>query len=212
MMSWQILHATGRLRKHEPQISEALHEAIGLLSRYFDIDLDICVADSREHSNPILGIGGGALSSSLLVIFLDPDHAGIRETIAQDLLAVLAHEVHHCVRMASVKDKTLADRLVTEGLACHFETEITGRDLPSFLPAETAKAWERYFAVMQPKLNDCEFREDALFLGASPTTLPRYAGYAVGFGLVKAYLSCGHRSAAGSAAVSTADVMSAFKR
>lgn len=211
-MSWQILHATGRLRKHEPQISEVLHQAIGLLSGYFDIDLDICVADSPEHSNPILGIGGGAFSSSLLVIFLDPDHTDIRETIAQELLAVLAHEVHHCVRMASVKDKTLADRLVTEGLACHFETDITGRDLPSFLPTETAKAWQRYLAVMQAKLSDSDFCEDTLFLGASPTTLPRYAGYAVGFGLVEAYLSCGNCSAADSAAVPTADVMSAFKR
>ena len=39
----------------------------------------------------------------------------------------LGHESHHCARIQKVPEHViLMDNIVTEGLACHFETETTG--------------------------------------------------------------------------------------
>jgi uncharacterized protein YjaZ len=196
MMQIHILDAENHLQAFESQIRESAAHAISSISQYLDLDLDIRFSHDPEHCNPKLGIGGGAFNSGLLHIFLDSSNDNIASSIDNELLAVLAHEIHHCVRMEKVEDLTLADRLVTEGLACQFEVEVNGNVIPSFLPAARIEAWETYFTGMKSILESKDFCSDTVFLGKCPEVFPKYAGYAVGPGLVEKYLASQQASAA----------------
>ncbi len=196
MMQIHILDAQNRLQPFKSLIRDSAKRAIEQISTRLSPVLDICFSDSPDHCNPELGIGGGAFSPRLLHVFLDPTNDKIVSSIDKELLAVLAHEVHHCVRMEQIADSTLADRLVTEGLACHFEVEMTGNASPSFLPVETLQSWDKHFTKMRPIMHGEDFCEGTMFLGKRPGEFPKYAGYAVGFGLVGKYLSSEEVSAA----------------
>lgn len=151
--------------------------------------LDVCVSHFPEGANTELGIGGSSYTESLLHIFLDANNPNLRSSIENELPAVLAHEMHHCARVVEVPIvETLGEKFVIEGLACQFETEITGQSRPSFIPSDFCSEWQDHFAKSLPNLNSTDYCEDTWFLGKAPQEMPKYTGYAIGFGLIGQYL------------------------
>ncbi len=194
---YSLLDSTGRLAPHAASIKEAVEAALDVIHTYFECDIDVCISYFPGGTNPDLGIGGGSFSPHLLNIFLDTENPKVAHSINAEMLAVLAHEVHHCVRCDRLgTDTTLRDYLATEGLACCFEAELTNSSAPSFIPEELIRLWEDFYLDMEPYLEDCQFDFDTLFLGKSPHRFPRYAGYAVGFGLARKYTVEARHSAA----------------
>lgn len=104
MMQIHILDAQNHLQPFESQIRESAAHAVSNISQYLNPGVDICFSHDPEHCNPKLGIGGGAFNPRLLHIFLDARNDNIASSIDKELLAVLAHEIHHCVRMEKVED------------------------------------------------------------------------------------------------------------
>lgn len=116
---------------------------------------------------------------------LDANHPNLRSSIENEFPAVLVHEMHHCARLAAIPvADTLGECFVIEGLACQFETEVTGLTLPSFIPADVDRKCRDYLAMSLPILNSSDFDFDQWFLGKSPEEMPKYTGFAPGFGLV----------------------------
>jgi len=97
---------------------------------------------------------------------------------------VFAHEVAHAVMLRYSERRTLGDYLVYDGVAEHFREDVAGR---SRLRKLSAKEARRILEELRPKLNswdDAFYRE--LFFGGG--AYPLWAGYAVGYELVKSFV------------------------
>jgi hypothetical protein len=76
---------------------------------------------------PELGAGATALPPDWIVWTVDPGHPdGVLAIAEKHLRAALFHEFHHLVRLATISDNTLIDRVITEGLATAFERDVAG--------------------------------------------------------------------------------------
>ena len=204
-----ILDASGALSSHTELLKDLLKNWVSHIGGRRPIRaLDICVAHHPEGTNKELGIGGAAHSGIRLDIFLDANNPNLQSSLENEFPAVLAHEMHHCARLAEIPvADTLGECFVIEGLACQFETEITGLPLPSFIPADVGGQFRDYLAASLPILNSTDFDFESWFLGKSPEEMPKYTGFAIGFGLVGDYLKCNQLTAAQAYAVPAADVL-----
>lgn len=115
---------------------------------------------------------------------------------------VLAHEANHTVRwqfMPWSSNITLADMIVSEGLAENFVASIFGEDKIGKWVTETST--ETLNAVIKPvikeNLNETDFNKLSSFLygdeimairGGVPVGMPYCAGYACGYQLIQHYL------------------------
>lgn len=129
-----------------------------------------------------------ALSSHRVELLLDCSRDDIREVIESELLAVLAHEIHHSLRMKQgAPSLTLAEQLIMEGLACHFEYTITDGKQSSLFTEFHDYDWLELLAKMTFLLHESDFPFSKIFLGLHPEEFPKYAGYWVGYNLVSRY-------------------------
>ena len=212
-IQYHILDASGVLAPFHSTIEDAVIRSIGIVGDLLPIaSLDVCVSHHPEGSNPKLGIGGAAYSPIQLHIFLDANNSHLATAIEQELPAVLAHEMHHCARMqANTDEETLAGKLIIEGLACKFETEITGERLPSFIPPVLMEQCGLHWQAAQELLDSKEFCLQSWFHGQAPTQMPNNLGYALGLSLTEKYLSLVDQTAAQAYAVPTNEVISMLR-
>jgi uncharacterized protein YjaZ len=76
---------------------------------------------------------------------------------------------------------TLGEALVSEGLACVFETGFRGGVPPFWARALDARALRDAEALARPSLADRAYDHRAWFFGAPDDGLPRHVGYSLGF-------------------------------
>jgi uncharacterized protein YjaZ len=82
------------------------------------------VVDAPDECIPEVGLGGSTYGPHSIVLAVDPD----RDIRPSDVLSTLVHEIHHAMRWrGSGCGSSLAERLVSEGLAQVFEFECTGQ-------------------------------------------------------------------------------------
>lgn len=98
--------------------------------------LDVLVQRLAGATISEIGTVGHADRKSLFVLTLDPDNPNFERCLDDGALRrQVAHEVHHCLRMAAIGyGPTLGDALVSEGLAGRFVGHLSGSD---------AEPWER---------------------------------------------------------------------
>jgi uncharacterized protein YjaZ len=208
-----ILDASGVLAPFRAKLEDVVSRTIGVIDNLLPIaSLDVCVSHHPAGSNPKLGIGGAAFDAIQLHIFLDANNNDLASAIEQELPAVLAHEMHHCARLQVHPDaETLAEKLIIEGLACKFETEITGERLPSFIPPALMEQCGSHWQAAQELLDNNEFCLQSWFHGQVPDKMPNYLGYALGLSLTEKYLSFVDQTAAQAYAVPTNEVISMLR-
>jgi uncharacterized protein YjaZ len=208
-----FLDSAGKLGSLRERVMGAYEAALAEISGHISLPaLDVCISHHPDGCNPELGIGGGAFNCHQLHIYLDAGNPAVENTATEEMLAVLAHEVHHCVRIAGIpEDKTLGAHLVTEGLACQFETEVTGSTPPSFIPPTVIQDWEAHLEAMRPELDSEDFCFDTWFLGKQKDRVPKYAGFAVGYQLAGRYLEAKGTTGGKAATVPAAEVLEIWK-
>lgn len=101
----------------------------------------------------------------------------------------MAHELHHVARWRTVGyGGTLRQAIVTEGLADHFSMEF-GRSAPPIwslaLVGDTLDSW---IAAASQTWDQPGYSHSGWFLGGDPS-IPRWAGYAIGYELVGRHLA-----------------------
>ncbi|MCH2534821.1 MAG: DUF2268 domain-containing protein [Bdellovibrionales bacterium] len=194
-----ILNANGALNPYLDDLNQMFSKWLPIITKQLPIDaLDICVAKYPQGTNPKLGVGGVALNSNLLYIYMDTSNSNIKDSIHTHIPEALAHEMHHCARLAIYSDvKTLGENFVLEGLACQFESEICGEGKePSFIPAEVLNTWRDYINQAAPLLDSDDYCFNTWFLGKAPDEMPKYLGYAMGYQIVGEYLKKNKTNAA----------------
>jgi len=145
---------------------------------------------------PEVGVGGFAdPRDGAVTIWLDKP---LREGAEIWVPATLAHELHHSsrIRTGPGYGTTLAEALVTEGLADHFSREVFPETPPQpWANALSRKQEMQLWRKAQPDLEiPGNYDHRSWFLGGPD--LPRWTGYTLGYRIVAGYLGDKRRASA----------------
>ena len=185
-----ILNTTGKLTEHISLIKNQIQLSLNKINEYFDlVDVDITVSPFQKGEESPSGIGGYALSPHRVELLLDCQRVDVVKVIESELLDVLAHELHHSLRMNLCSPlETLGDHLILEGQACHFEHTITRGKKSLLFEGLENHDWKEILEKMKPHLDSSDYSHNKFFHGSNPSEFPKYAGYWVGFNLVSEYI------------------------
>lgn len=175
-----ILNASGSLDKHKHLIEGAFKDTLDKLPKTFHPkNVDIIFQDLPSWVVPEIGIVGHTYSENIIDVSVDSQH----DLKHSDIVVNLAHELHHATRWREIGyGHTLGEVIVSEGLACLFEEEISGK-IPVY---STVKISRDTIAQMIPLLNKSDFDRSAWFFGSS-ADIPRWFGYTQGYNMCKKY-------------------------
>lgn len=154
-----------------------------------DWDIDILVTNRIPMIIPENGAGGFTFSADFIRIIID-DEKATENLISENVV----HELCHAARWGKNDEwiKSLFDGLLFEGLACVFEDEFANNNPEKTLFIKTIlersdEENEKILAVVREKLDSNEYNYDEIFFNGN-NKLPRWAGYSLGYYLVKKYL------------------------
>ncbi len=173
--------------KIESAITETLEKVQNIFNVY---DVSVHVIEDKEKIIPETGIGGFTPDSHTIFIYYDLEHENFKKNIKQEIASTLSHEFHHAVRNRTFDwtQDTLLGAMVTEGLADHFDIEMNkGKPKPWSLALSDSKIIE-IEKLAGLEFNNREYNHSDWFFGSQEKNIPKWAGYAIGFKIVKEYL------------------------
>ena len=154
-----------------------------------DWDIDVLVTNRIPMIIPENGAGGFTFSADFIRINID-DEKATENLISENVV----HELCHAARWGKNDEwiKSLFDGLIFEGLACVLEDEFASNNSEKTLFIKTIlecsdEENEKILAVVRDKLDSNEYNYDEIFFNGN-NKLPRWAGYSLGYYLVKKYL------------------------
>ncbi|MBI2411369.1 MAG: hypothetical protein HYV32_05765 [Candidatus Kerfeldbacteria bacterium] len=171
------------VRTIDQQINTAIAQAAKLFEYSFDPHIILC---HDEYSIiPETGITGRAVNAHRIMIEIDFSRTDIASIISEQLPSTLYHETSHLVRQYTHGFKwTLLDCLVSEGIAGYIEKS-TQPDI--YVPyIEPMKNETALMKKARRVFNSKNFNYNDWFFGGN--TIPRWAGYRLGYILVESYM------------------------
>lgn len=173
----------------QPLIINRIKLAVDSISQIIEVkDVEFRVVVFPERTIPSKGMSGAAPNKEHIYILLNPDHPRLPRSLAEELVATIAHEYHHTLRHRTVGyGANLFEAMVSEGLADHFAMEVTGEPPPwsTPLPEETLAFWR---AKAEQEWFHPEYDHLGWFVGLN-SDIPRGTGYQIGFRLIEEYLA-----------------------
>lgn len=149
--------------------------------------VDVTVGVDPAEAIPEVGVGGRTDVTGAVSISLDPTHDRFRRALEVWLPVMVAHELHHAVRAETGPGygSKVVDAMVSEGLADAFTEEVHPNAPPSpWTRALGRQATCRWWREAQRERG--HYGHAVWFFGAG--RIPRWAGYTVGYRLVRSYL------------------------
>lgn len=200
-----LLDAGRALQPWTEQIEKLIDDGLAAVRAHFElVDPDV-IAYPSDQVIPELGVNGFAESGHLLHLKLDPANSNFAGQHTSAIPTLLAHEVHHCMRERSVGyGRTLAQALISEGLACAFEEQITGR-IPRYANALNPAQLEEWRQKASSHLHAPSYDHASWFFGNPRAGIPRDCGYSLGFHQVRNFLRRTGQTAAGAVSVPAAE-------
>ncbi|WP_191061192.1 DUF2268 domain-containing putative Zn-dependent protease [Geminicoccus harenae] len=191
MQEWELhwLEAEGNLQSWKDLIISGVETARDTVSRIIPPPrLDILVQPQPGRVIPEIGMVGFAHRKSLFSLSIDPENPNLSRCLTDGTLArQVAHEVHHCVRIAGPGyGRTLGEALVSEGLAGRFVRELFGNSPEPWECAVDVETLRKNLPD-EAELSSTNYDHAAWFFGASGKR-PRWLGYTLGYELVGNWL------------------------
>lgn len=185
-----VLIAGGRLGKYKNRILENADESAEIIGKKIPLtDVDVVFYDNPSLVIPHIGIGGYTQNANLVFMPLNPEFKYFEKTINEEIARALPHELHHCARLKSVGyGDTLLKAMITEGLADHFELQITNKKPQAWDTALTAKQFSVMKKRAEKEYRNKNYNHAEWFFGSNERRIPKWAGYTIGFNLVGEYL------------------------
>lgn len=181
-----ILDAGGTLGLWADRIRTGFEPAIRAVSRHLELNNIDVVAYGSDSVIPELGMNAYTEHAHLVRFWLDPTHPKLAQSFDVSFPALLAHELHHLVRERGPGyGRTLRDSLVSEGLACQFEKEVSGQ-LPVYGAEVASDEVAQQLARIAPFING-PFSPAWMF-GSHEQGIDRSFGYKLGSTLVGQWL------------------------
>ena len=185
-----ILNASGALDLVAKLIEDECAKSLKKIADKLPISgVDVVVYDNPQRVIPEVGIGGYSPSAHLVFISLDAKSSTLTKIIREQFKRTLAHELHHCIRGRNPGyGKTLLEALVSEGLADHFDLEVNGTSPQPWCTALRKEDIVMFSKRAEREYTAKDYNHRAWFFGSNIKEIPRWAGYALGYDLVKKYL------------------------
>jgi hypothetical protein len=187
----QVLNAANDLDTFLEVIEDNFPLAVEKITARIPVtEADVVVANNPQGAIPEIGIGGRTLNSHLVFVSIDVKFPNLKDFLPIRLERTLAHEFHHCMRLNTIGyGKTLLEALISEGLADHFVVEIMGKEPNPWSTALAPDQLRIYLERAKAEFMNEKYNHQSWFFGRGNTDIPRWAGYALGFHLVKEYLT-----------------------
>ncbi|MCJ2090407.1 DUF2268 domain-containing protein [Methylobacterium sp. E-005] len=193
-MTWQLhwLEASGDLTPWRSAIAAEVEIARTAVGTVLPVSpLDILVQRLPGAVIPETGTTGQATRAGLFSLTIDPNNPNFARSLRDgDLRRTVAHEAHHCMRMAGPGyGWTLGEALVSEGLAGQFVSRLFNSP-PA--PWECAVTDEVLAANLPDNATLVGNGHDhgAWFFGFGGR-YPRWLGYTLGYRIVGDWLDAG---------------------
>ena len=168
--------------------------------------LDLVVAAVPGRAIPEIGHVGHSFYPGAIFLTLDPENPALADNLGEPLARMIAHELHHALRWDAIGyGTTLGEALVSEGLAGHFVAQLFA-SRPELWECALDEATLATMATeAQGALEAPRYNHNAWFFGAG--RYPRWAGYALGYAVVGAWLAAEPgRTAAGAIDVPATEI------
>ncbi|MFA9288450.1 MAG: DUF2268 domain-containing putative Zn-dependent protease [Weeksellaceae bacterium] len=185
-----ILSASGTLAPFIDSITENYNSALKVITDKIPVrNVDIVVYDNPEGTLEEDGLGGYTPNANQVFISVNPAFDKLNESIDKHLKRILAHELHHTLRWQNPGyGKTLFEALITEGLADHFDLELFNEEPEPWSNSFNKVELDKLMEKAMKELNNNTYNHFAWFYGDEDLNIPKWAGYSLGFKLVKDYL------------------------
>ena len=153
-------------------------------------DVSVEVLEDPEQVIPETGAGGFAHNSHLISVYYDLQNENFKNNFEKEIRSTIMHEFHHVVRNRKYdwKKDTLLGAMITEGLADHFDIEVNGGNPKPWSVALSESELSRVLKLAVNEFNSRDFSYEEWFFGLSEKNIPKWAGYSIGFDLVKKYI------------------------
>ena len=191
-----ILDASGKLRSQRELLRKHARLAVRKVQRKIALDnIDIVIRESEspELYKDIDGIGGWCPSGYFVQLSIDKDHPSFHMSPGKLIEITLIHELHHAARMQAgvlMNKSSFLEYLFSEGLADYFVYELTG-DMGKWTTAINTEDTIRLLRRVKQKSSKNftnKDHSDWFVRGSKRLRIPQFAGYAIGFEVVKNFL------------------------
>lgn len=175
-------------------------------------NIDIIFFDHRDMSSYAgvdknTGIGGFTGSMNVVQISLDTSFKTLNESIEIELFPTLAHELHHATRWQKPGyGNTLFEALITEGLAAHFEENISNIRKDHWYRKLNKKELEEHLSKAKSEFKNKKYSHSDWFFGSEKKAIPPHTGYSLGYYLVNRYVINNPKQTAASLVHSSAQI------
>ena len=184
------LHLIGIPKKYRVQVAKTVEKALTEASEFFVYHKPVetvIFSSISEFVVPEVGIGAHAIIQGDIVININFSRRDIKKVIEKELPATLYHEFSHVVRASIYKNlyATLAESLITEGIASYIEKKVFQKKVPYIEPIKNEK---KYWLLAQKNLHKKFYDHREWFYGTKK--LPRWIGYRLGYLIVDSFMKC----------------------
>lgn len=183
-----ILDASSSLSRNKDLIIKSIDQTFYQVEKFVPlIPVDIVVKNEPNQVVPETGTGG--YSPDAWTIYLSVDVSKKDSDLKTEISKTIVHEYHHCLRWANLQyGSMLGEALVSEGLADHFQLEVIGGNLQPWCTILEKDKMDYIERKAQSIYWEPQYDHNSWFFGNPEKQIPRWAGYALGFSLVKKYL------------------------
>lgn len=177
-----VANSSGKLDRHLVAIENGYKQAATIVHDRFNLSgLDVIVRADSFYSIPEIGIGGFTTEDgSIIYMSLDVSKKISTESFSCELL----HEMSHAARFRKFPPVSrLTDSLISEGLACLLQYEVTGK-VPVYARQKISNT-DVESAQAELKAPSNTYDHAKWFFGSSD--ICRWFGYTYGFKQCKQY-------------------------
>ncbi len=180
-----IANASGALSSQIGKIQEAFDAAIKVSDRRLHIEkVDTIALEDKNNVIAKIGVGGYTPNRHTVYLYLDSEYNVSKDEIYN----TICHELHHAKRYEGPGfGTTLFDSLVFEGMACCYEEEILIGESYVLKTIKEFDATNELIEKNKQYFLNKQFNYHEWFI-AGNANLPKWAGYIMGYKIVKSYL------------------------
>lgn len=187
-----VTTANENLLEQKEMIEKSAAKAREYAFSRLQIDWDIDMLVTNRLYNILIpedGVGGRTITSDFIEFAINEKKA-TEEAVAE----MMVHELCHAARWGKNDEwiNSLFDGLISEGIATYFEAEFVkdSEEQTFFIKTVLQRSDEeneKILGKLRGKLDSNEYDYNAIFYSGNEN-LPRWAGYSLGYYLVKNYL------------------------
>ena len=181
-----VLASDPSLRPYKKIIVNTATKAVGVISKYISVsDVDIVIEQNPEWI-AFGEVSGETRGKYEINVRLDAQHKQFTKNLYTNLLRILAHHLYHAAHAQKVKDGTiLLDEFVEEGLASHFEVEVSGGGHPNSFAWLSMPELKKALKKVKKEFFAKKYSFDDWFFGSTKRKIVRSTGYNIGYFLIK---------------------------